>query len=44
MKLGENRGQAAMWIDRVLQDSQKDDRPADVSALIARVYEVRSGA
>jgi len=43
VKLGENRVQAAMWIDRVLQQAQGAERPGDVSALIARVYEVRGG-
>ncbi len=43
VKLGENRAQAAMWIDRVLQESG-EDRAEDVSALVARVYEVKAGA
>lgn len=38
--LGENRTQAAQWIDQVLHS---DDKPKDVQELINQVYLVRTG-
>jgi len=40
LQLGENRNQAADWIDRALRDS--DQPPGGVQELIARVYQFRS--
>jgi len=41
IQLGEQRSTASIWIDQALRDPQ--DRPADVQALIARVYRIKSG-
>ncbi|MCE9589634.1 MAG: hypothetical protein K8S99_03825 [Planctomycetes bacterium] len=40
VQLGENRAQSLAWIDQTLRESP-DDPPADVQALIARVYRLR---
>jgi holliday junction DNA helicase RuvA len=41
LALGENRIQAAQWIDRIL--SNPDDRPTDVGELVSRVLQMKSG-
>jgi Holliday junction DNA helicase RuvA len=41
LALGENRSQAVQWIDRALSDA--DQRPANVTELISRVYRVKAG-
>ncbi|MEX0774447.1 MAG: Holliday junction branch migration protein RuvA [Phycisphaeraceae bacterium] len=40
VQLGENRAQAATWIDMALRQKE---RPADVQAVIARVYQLKEG-
>lgn len=40
-QLGENRVQAATWIDQIL--ARETDRPATADALVAEVYRLKSG-
>lgn len=40
LQLGENRAAVAQWIEEALRDP--DDRPADVQALVARIYTLKT--